>query len=259
MTTENSKTSEAHIFRLNLTDKLSLKDPNKNIVLANLIIYYTWKNIKPKYKNNEYKVSAPTCNNWFDLPDRFSSISHIQLYFESIIKKHENLTEYPSIEIYVSRVKNRIVFKTKAGYKWELLTPGTMKLLRSTKKDVDKDKDGVNAPKLESFEVVLVQCRLIKNDYQHTSKVLFIFVTFVMYLELILNFPLLKSGLQIEIEALEIEDNDNLTHWVNIKMKYSTQPKYRKFVKGYGFLSFARNFGDKNGKKLMDGWKKNSW
>ena len=87
-----------------------------------------------------------------------------------------------------------------------------MKLLRSTKKDVDKDKGGVNAPKLESFEFVLVQCRLIKNDYQHTSKVLFIFVTFVMYLELILNFPLLKSGLQIEIEALEIEDNDNLTH-----------------------------------------------
>ena len=41
-------------------------------------------------------------------------------------------------------------------------------------------------------------------------------------------------------------------------MKYSTQPKYRKYVKGYGFLSFARNFGDKNGKKLMDGWKKNS-
>ena len=100
---------------------------------------------------------------------------------------------------------------------------------------------------------------LVKNDYQHTSKVLFTFVTFVIYLELVLNFPLLKSGLQIEIEALEIEDNDNLTHWVNIKMKYSTERKYKKYVKGYGFLSFARNFGDKYGKRLMDGWKKNSW
>ena len=87
MNTENSKTSEAHIFRLNSTDKLSLKDPNKNIVLANLVIYYTWKNIKPEYKNNEFKVSAPTCNNWFDLPDGFYSISDIQPYFEFIIKK----------------------------------------------------------------------------------------------------------------------------------------------------------------------------
>ena len=35
-------------------------------------------------------------------------------------------------------------------------------------------------------------------------------------------------------------------------MRYSTEPKYRKFVKGYGFLSFAGKFGDKYGKKLMD-------
>ena len=39
-------------------------------------------------------------------------------------------------------------------------------------------------------------------------------------------------------------------------MKYSTERKYKKYVKGYGFLSFARNFGDKYGKRLMDGWKK---
>ena len=51
-----------------------------------------------------------------------------------------------------------------------------MKLLGSTKKDVDKDKDGENAPKLKSVEVALVHCNLVKNDYQHTSKVLFIFV-----------------------------------------------------------------------------------
>ena len=35
-------------------------------------------------------------------------------------------------------------------------------------------------------------------------------------------------------------------------MRYSTEPKYRKYVKGYGFLSFSRKFGDKSGKKLMD-------
>ena len=52
-----------------------------------------------------------------------------------------------------------------------------MKFLRSTKKDVDKDKDGENVPKLKSVEVVLVHCNLVKNDYQHTSKVLFSFAS----------------------------------------------------------------------------------
>ena len=76
----------------------------------------------------------------------------------------------------MNRIKNRIVFKIKVGYKLELLTPETMKLLGSTKKDVDKDKDGENVPKLGSAEVVLVHCNLVKNDYQHTSEVLFTFV-----------------------------------------------------------------------------------
>ena len=35
-------------------------------------------------------------------------------------------------------------------------------------------------------------------------------------------------------------------------MRYSIEPRFRKCVKGYGFLSFARNFGDKYDKKLMD-------
>ena len=51
-----------------------------------------------------------------------------------------------------------------------------MKLLGSTKKVVDKDKNGENVPKLEIIEVVLVQCNLVKNDYQYTWKVLFTFV-----------------------------------------------------------------------------------
>ena len=57
-----------------------------------------------------------------------------------------------------------------------MLTPETMKLLGSTKKDVDSNKNSENVPKLESVEVVLVHCNLVKNDYQHTSKVLFSFV-----------------------------------------------------------------------------------
>ena len=189
MNTENSKTNEPHIFKLDLTDKLNLKNPNKNMALANLSIYYTWKNIKSEYKNNKFKISAPTWNDTFDLPDGSYSIDDIQDYFEFIIKKHETLTENPPIQIYPNKIKNRIVFKIKTGYKLELLTPETMKLLGSTKKDVDSDKNSENVPKLESVEVVLVHCNLVKNDYQHSSKVLFSFVPNKQFGQLINKFP----------------------------------------------------------------------
>ena len=87
MNTENSKTNETHRFRLALADKRNLKDPNKNIALANLSIYYTWKNIKSAYNKNILKICAPTWNDEFDLPDGSYSISDIQDYFEYMIKK----------------------------------------------------------------------------------------------------------------------------------------------------------------------------
>ena len=171
----NSKTNEPHRFRLDLTGKHYLKDPKKNMALANLSTYYTLKNIKSEYKNNKFKISVPTWNDNFDLPDGSCSIADVQDYFEFIIKKHKTLTENPPVKTYANKIQNRIVFKIKTDYKLELLTPETMKLLGSGKKDVDKDKDGENVPKLESVEVVLVHCNLVKNDYQHTSKVLFSF------------------------------------------------------------------------------------
>ena len=75
-------------------------------------IYYTWKIIKSAC-NNKFKISAPTWNDTFDLPDGCYSIEDIQDYFEFIIKKHETLTENPSIEMYPNKIKNRIVFKIK--------------------------------------------------------------------------------------------------------------------------------------------------
>ena len=78
MNTKNSKTNEPHRFRLSLADKLNLKDPSKNIALANLSIYYTWKNIKSAYNNNKFKISAPTWNDEFDLPDGSHLIVDIQ-------------------------------------------------------------------------------------------------------------------------------------------------------------------------------------
>ena len=77
MNTENSKTSESHRFVLDLTEKLNLKDPKKNMVLANLSIYYTWKNIKSECNNNKFKISALAWNNTFDLLDGSYSISNI--------------------------------------------------------------------------------------------------------------------------------------------------------------------------------------
>ena len=132
MNTENSKTSEPHRFKLDLTDKRNLKDPNKNMTLSNLSIYYSWKKIKSEYNNNKFKILAVTWNDTFDLPDGSYYIADIQDYFQFIIKKFETLTENPPIQIYPNKIKNRTVFKIRAEYKLY---------------DVDKDKDGEIVPK----------------------------------------------------------------------------------------------------------------
>ena len=86
MNFKNSKTSDPHNLLLNLTDKIDLRRKDKYIGLSNLSIYYTWKNIKKSCKNNKFKVSAPTWNEEFELPDGLYSISDIQDYFEFIFK-----------------------------------------------------------------------------------------------------------------------------------------------------------------------------
>ena len=131
------------------------------MALANLSIYYTWKNVKLIYKNNKFKISAPTWNETFNLPDRSCNISTIQNYFEYIIKKHETIADTAPILIYANNVINRIVFKIKTGYKLELLSKETMKLLGSTKDTIDSDKNSENVPKLENVEVVLVHFNLV--------------------------------------------------------------------------------------------------
>ena len=82
MNSKNSKTNELNRFKYDLIDKLDLKNPNKNMALATLSIYYTWKNVKSIYKNNKFKISAPTWNETFDLPDGLYNISEIQDYIE---------------------------------------------------------------------------------------------------------------------------------------------------------------------------------
>ena len=136
------------------------------------------------------------------------------------------MTENPPAPIYPNRIQNRIVFKIKKGYKLELLTPETIRLLGSTKKKGEKDKDGKNVSKLESVEVNIVHCNFIKYDCQHTSKVLFTFVPNKQIGQLINILPHSLTMMNtvntefssVEVwftdqvsKALEIEDNVSLT------------------------------------------------
>ena len=154
----------------------NLKNPNENMSLANLRIYYTWENIKSKYNNNKFKISAPTWNETFDLPDGSYSVSDIQDYFEFIIKKQETLTESSPIQIYPNKIKNRIAFKIKTGYKLELLTLETMKLLGSTKKmlmQIKIVKMYQNQDLLNLFQYIVIQSKMIINIHQMFYLVLF--------------------------------------------------------------------------------------
>ena len=83
-----------------------------------------------------------------------------------ILKKHEAVTDNPSIRIYVNKIENRITFKIKTGYYLELVTPETMKFLGSTKSKITKDKIVENMPHLGITEVVLKRCNIVNNDYQ---------------------------------------------------------------------------------------------
>ena len=84
MNLENSKTSKPHVLKLKFTSKLDLRIGEKVIALSNLSIYYTWRNIKSLYSNNKFKISAPTWNDEFELPDGSYSVSDIQDYFKYI-------------------------------------------------------------------------------------------------------------------------------------------------------------------------------
>ena len=226
MKTKNSKKGEPYRFKYNLIDNLDLKNPNKSMALANLSIYYTWKNVKSTYNDNKFKISSPTWNETFDLPDGSYNISEIQDYIEYIIKKHETIGENAPILIYANTINKRIVFKIKSGYKLELLSKETLKLLGSTKDIIDADKNSENVPRLENVEVVLVYCNLVNNAYQQHSRVLFTFVPTKQYGQLISISPhslvFLKTMntnfSEIEIwftdqnnNSLEIEDNVNIS------------------------------------------------
>ena len=207
MNTKNSKMNQLNRFRHNLTGKLNLKNPNRGIALVNLSIYYTWKNIKSGYNNNKFKISAATWKETFGIPDGSYSIARLQDYFDYIIKKHETITNIYPVLIYVNVTNNRIVFKIKSGYKLELLSKETMRLLGSTSNIIDSDKNSELVPKLENVDLVLVHCNLVDNDYQQDSKVLYPFVPNKRYSELMAippNSLIMLKTVNIEFSFVEI-------------------------------------------------------
>ena len=200
------------------------------MALGSLSIYYTWKNVKSTYNNNKVRISAPTWNETFDLPDGWYNIPKIEDYIEYIIKKHETIGETAPILSYANTINNRIVFKIKTGCKLELLSKETMKFFGSTKDIIDADKNSENVPRLENVEVILVHCNLINISYQQASRVLFTFVLNKQYGQLISISPnsliFLKTMntefSEIEIwftdqnnNSLEIEDNVNISLIIN--------------------------------------------
>ena len=111
MNSKNIRTSAYHVLVPKLGDKLDLRKGKKSVALSNLSIYYTWKNIKSSYKNNKFKISAPTWSDEFELSDGSYSISDIQHYFEYILKNHNESADNPSIKTYVNKIENRVTFK----------------------------------------------------------------------------------------------------------------------------------------------------
>ena len=230
MNSEKSKTSDSHRLLLNLSDKKNLKRSDKYVALSNLNVYYTWKNIKKSYKNNKFEISALTWNEEFELPGGSYFVSDIQDYFEYIFKKHETITDNPSMMINVNKIGKRITFKIKTGCYLQLFTPETMKLFRGTKRKITKDENCENIPHLEITEVVLILCKIVNNNYQQDTRVLYKFVPNKSFGQLLditpKNFIFLKlfnsQFSYIEVwftdqssKPLETEDKINITLVIN--------------------------------------------
>ena len=185
----------------------------------------THKNNKKSWKNNKFKISAPTWNEEFELPDGSYSVSDIQENFEYIFKKHGVFTDNPSIMIYVNKIENKITLKIKTGY--YLLMPlmsETMTLIGNTKSKITGDENGENAPHLEITEVELIHCNTANNDYQQDLRVLCTFALNKLFHQLLdissknFTFLYLSEFSYIEVwftdqncKTLEIEDKINIT------------------------------------------------
>ena len=146
-------------------------------MLYQILAFIAHGKTKSSYNNNKFRISAPTWNDEFELPDGSYSVSDIQDYFEYILKNMEKILINHQCRYMLIKLKIGLhLFKIKNGYSLELLAAETMKLLGSTKNIMTKDKNGESVPHVEITEVILVHCNIVNNDYQQDSRVLYSFV-----------------------------------------------------------------------------------
>ena len=161
------------------------------------------------------------------MPDGCYYMSYTKDYIDYIIKKNETLRTISPNNVYINRINNRLVFKIKDRYKLELQMRETVGLFGSTKELIDKIK---NEEKVQSLEVVFVQCNLVDNQYQQKFEVLYTFSPYKSYAYLLnvvpSNLVFLKTYNTESDEIiitftnqngrpLEIEDKVNLTMLIN--------------------------------------------
>ena len=166
MNSGNSKTYNAGRLLLNRSDKINLKRSNKYVALSNLSIYFTWKNKNTKYWHLR---GTKKLNNLMD-----HILYQVFKIILSISSKNKRVTDNLPIIIYVNKTENRETFKIKTGYYLKLLTNEKIKLLRSTDSKIIKDKNGEMGPHLVITEII--HFNIINNDYQQTSRVLYLFL-----------------------------------------------------------------------------------
>ena len=198
-------------------------------------------------------MSGPTWSAGVTIPNGSYEISQIQNYFvDEVIKKHESnvkSNEQSPILIYVNRILNRVSFRIKTGYKLELLTNETMRLLGDGP-IINTIKNGENVPRLEIVRNVLVFCNLVENVYLQDSELLFSFVPNSRFGSLLSITPQVLKYCDTVDSSF---NNNKKSICLNYKnMTYSKDNQIRKYVKAYGFMSFAMNFGSEYGKEFLN-------
>ena len=171
--TENSKTSQSNVYRLNLTNKIQLHD--KVVALTSMTCYYNWNNITKSQNNNKYKI-FPSNKVPIEVIIRDGSytIEPLSNYFEFILEK--NNLDKEATKIIPNRTINRINIRIKQNYAFEVQSEETRKFL-----GVDRVRftagtsTGLYVPHVETVDNVLVHCNLVYNDYQLDSELLYSF------------------------------------------------------------------------------------
>ena len=105
MNSGKSRIFDPYGLLVSLLDKRKLKRNDRYVALSNFSIYYTWKNILKIFRNNKFKISAPTQNEELELSDGSYSISDIEDYFEYIFKKHKTVADNSSINIHINNIE----------------------------------------------------------------------------------------------------------------------------------------------------------